>query len=179
MKSYLEHLDQIETEAHWWARSWTLDARPLLAAFQIVRRNPNASQSTELNYGTSSLRPYTPLMSRLFILRGCQIDTSLDGHQLEGGAGEGPKGRSKPPLPPEHLLGLWTLQQRLLKAGAVDTDGRSEPSWGPGSRVTNVPHSKARWMPLPLAPWLLEETLGCFSYHRLLQAPSLPCSAKS
>lgn len=48
-------------------------------------------------------------------------------------------------------------------AAAAATDGRREASQGPGSRVTNVPHSKARWIPLPLALWLFEETLGCFS----------------
>lgn len=43
------------------------------------------------------------------------------------------------------------------------TDGRREASLVPGSGVTNVLHTEARWMPLALAPRLLKETLGCFS----------------
>lgn len=44
---------------------------------------------------------------------------------------------------------------------------------GPGSRVTNVLHREARWMPLPLAPWLLKETLAAF---HILDRCRLPLS---
>ena len=53
-------------------------------------------------------------------------------------------------------------------------EGRREASQALSSRVTNVLHREARWMPPPLALRLLQETLGCFSWPGWLQAPSLP-----
>lgn len=81
--------------------------------------------------------------------------------------------------PSEHPLGPQALQERLLEVEAEATDGRGEASLVPGSRVINVLHREARWRPPPLALWLLQETLGCFSYPGLLRAPALPSSAKS